>query len=150
MFSLTPRSSSSSIAPLRDPFSLMDSLFSDWWSGRPTSSLVSRARLDVSERDDSYEVHAELPGAKKDDIDVEIDGACVSISAKTESHAEQKQGERVIYSERSHESFARSFELPQPVESEAASATFDNGVLTLTLPKKKGAPPKTGKRVQIR
>src|SRR5437867_12942844 len=91
MFSLTPRSSSS-VAPLRDPFSLMDSLFSDWWSGRSSSSLVSRARLDVTERDGNYEVHAELPGAKKDDIEVEIEGACVSISAKTESHTEKKDG----------------------------------------------------------
>jgi HSP20 family protein len=114
----------------------------------PTSSLVSRARLDVTEHDGDYEVHAELPGAKKDDIEVEIDGACVSISAKTESRSEKKEGETVIYSERSHESFARSFELPQPVESEKASAKFDNGVLTLTLPKKKSAP-KTGKRLQI-
>jgi HSP20 family protein len=148
MFSLTPRSRSSSLTPMRDPFSVMDSLFSDWWSGREGSSLVTRARLDVTERDGSYEVHAELPGAKKDDIEVEIDGACVSISAKTESRSEKKEAGKVIYSERSHESFARTFELPQPVESGKASAKFEDGVLTLTLPKKKDAP-KTGKRVQI-
>ncbi len=146
MFSLTPRSSSSA-ARLRDPFSLLDSLFSDW-SAQPAGGLVTRARLDVSERDNSYEVHAELPGAKKDDIEVEIDGACVSISAETESHAEKKDGGTMLYSERRHESFARTFELPHPVDSERASARFEDGVLTLTLPKKDV--PKSGKRVQIR
>ena len=63
MFPLTSRSSNQA-AQSRDPFSLMDSLFSDWLTARPTSSLVSRARLDVAERDGNYEVHAELPGAK--------------------------------------------------------------------------------------
>ncbi len=145
MFSLTPRSSSS-VARLRDPFSLIDSLFSDW-SAQPATPLVTRARLDVTERNGSYEVHAELPGAKKDDIEVEIDGACVSISAKTESHAEKKEGGTVLYSERRHESFARTFELPQAVDSEKASAKLEDGVLTLTLPKKDAA--KAGKRVQI-
>ena len=146
MFSLTPRSSSS-VAQWRDPFDLMDSLFSDWWSGRSGSSLVSRARIDVSESGANYEVRAELPGVKKDDIEVEIDGARVSVSAKAESQSEKKDGTTLLYSERSHESFARSFELPHPVDAEKAAAKFDNGVLTLTLPKKEA--PKTGRRVQI-
>jgi len=121
MFPLTSRSSQQ-VAPSRDPFSLMDSLFSDWLTARPTSSLVSRARLEVCERDGHYEVQAELPGAKKEDIAVEIDGAWVSISAKTESQSEKKDGGTVLYSERSHESFARSFELPQAVDSTKAAA----------------------------
>jgi len=141
MFPLTSRSSNQ-VAQSRDPFSLMDSLFSDWLTARPTSSLVSRARLDVAERDGNYEVHAELPGAKKEDIAVEIDGSWVSISAKTESQSEKKDGGTVLYSERSHESYARSFELPQAVDSAKAEAKFENGVLTLTLPKTPDAQPR--------
>ena len=83
-----------------------------------------------------HEVRAELPGAKKEDIAIDIDGAAVSISAKVSSQSERKDGERVLYSERSHESYARAFELPQAVDAQAAEAKFDNGVLTLTLPKK--------------
>jgi len=146
MFSLISRPRSSVATP-HDTFGLIDSLFSDWWSARPTSSLVSRARLDVAERNGAYEVRADLPGAKKDAIEVEIDGACVSISAKAESRSEKKDGETVLYSERTQESFARSFELPQAVDPEAASAKFEDGVLTLTLPKKDA--PKTSKGVQI-
>ena len=81
-------------------------------------------------------MRAELPGATKDDISVEIEGVRVSITAKRDSQAEKKEGEKVLYSERTHESYARSFELPQAVDSEAAVAKFENGVLMLTLPKK--------------
>ena len=100
MFSLTSRPASGSLSTARDPFSLMDSLFSDWLSARPTSSLVANARIDVSERDANYEVRAELPGATREDINVEIEGARVSISAKTNVQSEKKEGDKVLYSER--------------------------------------------------
>jgi len=135
MFALNTRPAAS-VAGSRDPFSLMDSLFSDWLSARPASALVSNARIEVSENNGSYEVRAELPGATKDDISVEIEGVRVSITAKRDSQSEKKDGEKVLYSERTHESYARSFELPQAVDSETAVAKFENGVLMLTLPKK--------------
>lgn len=123
----------------RPPFSLLDAMVSDWLSERPASPRPTRARLEVSERDDSYEVRAELPGASKDGIAIDIDGARVSISAQAATASEQKDGEKLLYSERRHESFARSFELPQAVNSDAAEAKFTDGVLTLTLPKKEAA-----------
>ncbi len=135
MFALNTRPAASA-AGTRDPFSLMDSLFSDWLSARPTSTLVSNARIEVSESKGSYEVRAELPGASKEDIAVEIEGVRVSISAKTNAQSDKKEGEKLLYSERTHETYARSFELPQAVDSEAAVAKLENGVLTLTLPKK--------------
>lgn len=136
MFSLTSRPVSGSSATARDPFSLMDSLFSDWLAARPASALVAHARIDVTERDAAYEVRAELPGAKREDIGVEIEGNRVSISAKTNAQSERKEGDKLLYSERTSESYARSFELPQAVDSSATVAKFDNGVLVLTLPKK--------------
>lgn len=135
MFALNTRPAAS-VAGSRDPFSLMDSLFSDWLSARPASALVSNARIEVSESNGSYEVRAELPGAAKEDISIEIEGVRVSITAKRDSQSEKKDGEKVLYSERTHESYARSFELPQAVDSETAVAKFENGVLLLTLPKK--------------
>lgn len=136
MFSLLSRPANQGAALSRDPFSLVDAMFNELASQRSGSALVSRARIDVSERNGTYEVRAELPGAKKEDIAIDIDGAYVSISAKVSSQSERKEGERVLYSERSHESYARAFELPQAVDAQAAEAKFDNGVLTLTLPKK--------------
>jgi len=146
MFSLISRpASQASVA--RDPFGLVDAVFNDWLGSRAAPALASRARIEVSERDNAYEVRAELPGAKREDVAVDIDGGWVSISAKTDAQTERKDGARVLYSERSTESFARSFELPQPVDAAEANAKFENGVLTLTLPKKNG--PKTT-RVAIR
>ncbi len=136
MFSMTSRPASGSLSVARDPFSLMDSLFSDWLSARPTSSLVTSARIDVTEHEGSYEVRAELPGATKDDIAVEIEGARVSLSARTNTQSEQKEGGKLLYSERTSESYARSFELPQVVDAAETVAKLENGVLTLTLPKK--------------
>ena len=120
----------------QEPFGVLDAMVSDWLSQPPASPRVTRARLDVSERDDRYEVRAELPGASRDGIAVDIDGARVSISASAKTRSEQKDGEKLLYSERRHESFERSFELPQAINSEAAQAKFEDGVLTLTLPKK--------------
>ncbi len=136
MFSVLSRPSSQASTVSRDPFSLVDAMFNELASQRSSASLVSRARIDVSERNGTYEVRAELPGVKKEDIAIDIDGASVSISAKLSSHTERKEGERVLYSERSHESYARAFELPQAVDAQSAEAKFENGVLTLTLPKK--------------
>ncbi|MBX3607999.1 MAG: Hsp20/alpha crystallin family protein [Piscinibacter sp.] len=138
MFSLLSRPNTSLATGTRDPFSLIDAMFNDWVGQRGSAALVSRARLDVAERDNAYEVRAELPGAKKDDISVDIDGSWVSITAKANTQSEKKEGEKLLYSERSHESFGRSFELPQSVDAARAVAKFENGVLTLTLPKKDG------------
>lgn len=138
MFSLLSRPASQVGSASRDPFSLIDAMFNDWVGQRAGASLVSRAKLDVVERDNAYEVRAELPGAKKEDIAVDIDGSWVAISAKVNTQSEKKEGEKLLYSERSHESYARSFELPQAVDSARAAARFENGVLTLTLPKREG------------
>jgi HSP20 family protein len=140
MFSLISRPSAP-LAGTRDPFSLVDAMFNDWVGSRTAPALATRARLEVSERDNAYEIRAELPGAKREDIAVDIDGAWVSISAKTDTQSEKKDGTKLLYTERSQESYARTFELPQPVDANEAGAKFENGVLTLTLPKKNG--PKT-------
>lgn len=136
MFAINSRPASASVAGARDPFSLMDSLFTDWLSARPTTPLVSSARIEVTESSGGYEVRAELPGATKDDIAVEIEGTRVSISARTNSQSEKKEGDKVLYTERTTESYARAFELPQAVDANAAVARFENGLLTLSLPKK--------------
>ena len=93
-------------------------------------------RLDVKEAAGEYTVHAELPGVAKDDIHVEIDGNRVSISGEVKHQAEQKDGERVLHSERYYGSVARGFTLAADVDESKSLARFENGVLTLVLPKK--------------
>jgi HSP20 family protein len=92
--------------------------------------------LDVAETERSYTVKVDLPGIGKDDVKIAIDGRRISIEAQTERSSEKKDGERVIYTERSSASYARSFTLPSEVDQAESSARMDSGVLTLTLAKR--------------
>lgn len=94
--------------------------------------------VDVSENDKAYTVKAEIPGVSKDDINVAVEGNQVSISAEVKKEKEKKEGEKVLHSERYYGSVYRSFTLPTDVDQGKADATYTNGVLELTLPKKAG------------
>jgi len=93
-------------------------------------------KMDVTEDEKAYKVHAEIPGVKKDDIHVSIDGNQVSISAEVKNEKEVKEGEKLLRSERYFGSVSRSFSLAQDVDEGAAQAKYNDGVLELTLPKK--------------
>ena len=99
-------------------------------------SEAPQMRVDVKETGDSYEVHAELPGMKKDDIHIHIDGPVVSISAERRQEQEIKDGEKVLRTERYFGKVSRSFQLGQEIDEAKASAKFNDGVLELSLPKK--------------
>lgn len=92
-------------------------------------------RIDVAEDDKAYSVKAEIPGVDKKDIDVSVDGNQVSISAEVKREKERKDGEKEIYTERYYGRVFRSFTLPGDVDAAKASAQYDSGVLTLSLPK---------------
>ncbi len=96
-------------------------------------------RLDVSESDSSYVVKADIPGVRKEDIDVRIDGNQVTISAEIKQEKEEKSGSRVLRSERQVGFASRSFTLADSVDDAKADAKFENGVLKLTLPKRSPA-----------
>lgn len=93
-------------------------------------------KVDVKEQEKAFIVHAEMPGIKKEDIHVNIEGPVVSISAERKEEKEVKEGERVLRSERYFGKVSRSFQLGQDIDDNAASAKFTDGVLELTLPKK--------------
>lgn len=98
-----------------------------------------RIKMDVSEDDKAYKVHAEIPGVKKEDIHVNIDGNQVSISAEVKNEKEVKEGEKLLRSERYYGSVSRVFSVSQDVDEGAAQAKYSDGILELTLPKKKAA-----------
>ena len=93
-------------------------------------------KLDVTEDEKNYVVRADVPGVKKEDIKVDIDGNSVSISAEVKRDKEEKKGENVVYSERYEGKMFRSFTLDRDVDEKAAQAKYADGVLELTLPKK--------------
>jgi HSP20 family protein len=126
-----------------DPLNeLVDDLFKGFFV-RPVAfegrGEAPRMKVDVAEQNGAYVVSAELPGVKKEDIQVTIDGAQVSLSAETKREREVQQDERLLHTERSYGKVTRSFSLPQEVDEGKAEAKFRDGVLELTLPKKAAA-----------
>jgi len=94
-----------------------------------------QVKIDISEDDKNYIVRADIPGVKKEDIKVDIDGNRVSISAEVKSFKEEKKNETVIHSERYEGKVFRSFTLDSAVDQEKAQAKYQDGTLELTLPK---------------
>jgi HSP20 family protein len=127
-----------------DPFNdLVDDIFNGFFV-RPVSyngrdEVLPRMKVDVAEKNGAYTVTAELPGVKKDDIQVTIDGAEVTLAAEVKREKEASQDERVLHTERVYGKVSRSFTLPQEVDEAKAQAKFKDGVLELTLPKKAAA-----------
>jgi len=97
--------------------------------------------LDVFETKDDVVVRAELPGMKKDEIDVSLHGGCLSISGERKSEEKHKDAE-AYRTERFFGRFQRSVTLPSPVAMEKVKATYKDGILTITLPKSEEAKPK--------
>lgn len=93
-------------------------------------------KMDVTRTDDTYVVKAELPGVRKDDIQVAIVGSEVTISGESRKESEEKKGEEVIRSERYFGKVSRSFTLPHEVDEANVTAKYADGVLNLTLPMK--------------
>jgi len=149
MLNIIPRSPLLSNIARSDPFTNID----EWFKGfgmRPFSmetETPSLIKIDLSENDKTYTVRAEIPGMKKEDVKVQVDGNRVSISAETKQEKEEKEGERVICRERYQGSSYRSFTLGSDVDESKSQAKFENGVLELTLPKKNG---KTAKQIDIK
>ncbi|HXZ93480.1 MAG TPA: Hsp20/alpha crystallin family protein [Burkholderiales bacterium] len=126
-----------------DPFNdLVDDLFKGFllrpMYAEPRGETV-RMKVDVLEKDGAYLVSAELPGVSREDVQVTIDGAQVTLSAEVKREKEVAANERVLHSERVYGKAARSFTLPQEVDESRAEAKLRDGVLELTLPKKAAA-----------
>lgn len=129
-----------------DPFQLSSPFggndpFDDVFKGffRPVrleSQQAVQIKMDVKEDEKGYIVHAEIPGVKKEDVQVTVDGNQVSISADVKQEKEVKEGEKVLRAERYYGKVARSFALASEIDETAAQAKYDNGVLELVLPKK--------------
>lgn len=131
-----------------DPFRNMDDFFKEF-SMMPSlrgMEAEPRIRMDVSETDQAYQIKADIPGVKKEDIKVAIDGNMVSIRAESKEEKEEKMEGNVVRKERHYGEQYRSFTLPQDVDESKVEARYQDGVLSLMLPKKAGG---TTKQITI-
>lgn len=101
--------------------------------------LGGRLDVDVEDRHDEYVVTADLPGFEKEDIDVELAEETLRIAAEHEAADEEEAPGRYVRRERTRESMSRSISLPEAIDDEGVEARFNNGVLTVTLPKAYGS-----------
>jgi len=117
----------------------LDRFFDDnvFGEGREASTATLRSpALDVSESETAYTVKLDMPGVAKDAVKVNIDGRRISIDAEQRKDEEKKDGERVIYRERTVSRYSRTFTLPQEISQSDSSASLEHGVLTLKLAKR--------------
>jgi len=122
-----------------DPFNDIDDVFKGLLVRPMRFDLETpqmRMKMDVTRTDDTYTAKAEIPGVKKDDIHVSIDGNEVTISGEIKKESEEKKGEEAVRSERYYGKVARSFTLPHEVDETKVVAKYADGVLNLTLPMK--------------
>jgi HSP20 family protein len=123
-------------------FERLDDFLPDFFRrlSRPLALAESpgEIRIDVTENDKDYQVRAEIPGAKKDDIRVQVDGNFVFIGAEVRKEREEKSGGRVLVKESYYGSASRGFSLAHEIDAKAVVAKLEDGVLKLTLPKREG------------
>lgn len=150
----------SSVAGLRqrgidDQFGrLIETMFDDMFAPFSQGSALAQRqagaapspRLNVSETETAFQVQAELPGVRKEEVKVAIERQRVTIEAQLQHENAQREGESMLYCERSASKFMRSFMLPAEVDDTQAQARLENGVLMLMLPKKDGS---AAKRITI-
>ncbi len=125
---------------------LFDGLFSDLTNGFAVSPLhgnplpsASQIKIDIHEHDDSFEVIAELPGVAKENIDISIDNALVTIRAEVNQHDKQEKEGKLLRSERYFGAVSRSVQLPVDVDTDKCEASYEDGLLKLNLAKLQGS-----------
>jgi HSP20 family protein len=130
-----------------DPFpATLRDLWRPWRNDVAATERAPQIRIDLSESDDAFAIKAEIPGVKKEDIDVRIDGNQVTISAEVKQDSEETKDGRVLRSERRYGYASRSFLLASDGDQAGADARYSNGVLELKLPKQAQS---AGKRLAV-
>lgn len=137
------------LVPRRSLFDF-DDLFDLWGPLRTAESATGAftPRVDVKELDDHYEITAELPGVKKEDLDVSLHDGVLTISAETRQEDVEEKNGKVIRQERRYGKYVRSFNLGGDVQEADIAAAFKDGILRLTAPKRTPQAP-TAKRIKV-
>lgn len=141
---LVKKSNSGNLFP-----SLMEEFFRpDWLSNTQQFSQVMVPPVNIRETETAFEVELSAPARKKEDFTIDVDNDMLTIASEYKSEHTTEQG-RYTRREFSHGSFRRSFTLPETVNEEAISASYENGILRISLPKKEEALPKPKRAIEI-
>lgn len=124
--------------------------FEGWNRDNFSKTNTTLPSLNIKENKDSFFVEVAVPGFEKSDFKIELDNDLLTISSEKKLSNEVKDGERITKQEFSYQSFRRSFSLPELVNDEKISAKYENGILSITIPKKEEAKPKASKFIDIK
>ena len=127
-----------------NPFRDFEEMSRSFWD----NNNVSAFRTDITEKDGKYVLEADLPGFKKEDISLDIDKDCLTITAEHKSEEKEENADSYIRRERYYGSYTRSFNV-KGIDTEAITAAYNDGVLTLTMPKKEPEVP-AARRLEIK
>ncbi|XLS28059.1 Hsp20/alpha crystallin family protein [Flavobacteriaceae bacterium M23B6Z8] len=130
--------------------SLLDEFLKPDWMGGLEHRSNNLPAVNIKESEDRFDLELSVPGFKKDDINIEVDENVLTISSTIETSSENKD-EKGNYMRRefSRSSFKRAFTLPETINEDAINANYEDGILTLTLPKKEEALPKPKRLIEI-
>ena len=146
MFELIPFERRGNRVSAYDPFRMLDEMERSFFGGNTHAALAS-FRTDVTDTGDAFVLDAELPGFKKEDIKIDVENDCLTITAERKADEEEKQ-KNFIKRERFYGSYSRSFDV-SGVNVDGIEAEYSDGVLKLTMPKKVETVPPT-RRLEIK
>lgn len=130
---LSPRNTRHDFANFFDH--LFDNFMAPQASSSDNASAFFTPRIDLTERDDRYEITAELPGVNKDDINITLDNGVLTLEAECQQQDQEEKDGKIIYQERRYGKFVRRFSLDPQVAESDIEARFEDGILTLSTPK---------------
>ena len=131
--------------------SIADEFFkpwNDWFDNRLSKKLLVPA-INIAETDKGFSIDVAAPGLKKADFSISLDNNILTISAESEKSKEEKDDNNYTRQEYNYSSFSRSLTLPENIDEDKITATYDGGVLKLSVPKKAGAETAAAKKITI-
>ena len=129
--------------------SLLEELFRpDWMGGVQNGNTLNVPPVNIRETDTTYEVELSAPGKSKEDFNIELDENVLTISSEQKNESKTEDG-RFTRKEFSYSSFRRAFTLPETVNEDEIRASYDNGILRISLPKREEALPKPKRSIDI-
>ena len=134
--------------------SLFDRFFEndmfDWSNRNYSNTNTTLPAVNIKENKDGFEVEMSAPGFEKGDFNIELNNSLLTISSEKKTEDETKEGQQFTRREFSYQSFSRSFNLPEIVEGDKIAAKYENGILSVSIPKKEEAKPKPVKSIKIK
>ena len=128
----------------------LDNEMFDWSSRNFSNTNTTLPSVNIKESDDDFEVEVAAPGLSKNDFRIELNHDLLTVSSEKEVRNETKDGQQFTQREFSYQSFSRSFTLPHTVDGEKISASYENGILKVLIPKKEEAKPKPARTIEIK